>query len=95
MTRDTILTRKGNEIKQECFRTIHLRNYQYQVQEMNDRWLIMVTDRSGEEAKHEAIHSQDTQRCGYTWIQVWQLYMRTAEGVGSTMRAHGHCCKNW
>ena len=55
VTRDTILTRKGNEIKQECFRNIHLRNYQYQVQEMNDRWMITVTDRSGEEAKQYVV----------------------------------------
>ena len=50
LERDTILTRKGLEIKNECFRNIHLRNYQYQVQEMNDWWMFTVTDRSGDEA---------------------------------------------
>ena len=34
--RPSILTRKGQEKHDECFRNIHLQNYQYEVQETND-----------------------------------------------------------
>ena len=54
-TRDTILTRKGLEIRIECFRNYHVRNYQYQVQEMNDRWVIMVHDRSADEMQQHTV----------------------------------------
>ncbi len=37
--RQIILTRKGMEKRDECFRNIHLHNYQYEVQETNDRWI--------------------------------------------------------
>jgi hypothetical protein len=47
----SILTRKGVKIKQVSFWNVHLQNYQYQVQEMNDQWIIMVQDRSGEESQ--------------------------------------------
>ena len=43
--RTSILTRKGIEKRDECFRNIHLRNYRYEVQETNDRWMITTTER--------------------------------------------------
>lgn len=45
--RNSILTTKGEEKCKEAFNNIHLRNYRFAVQEMNDRWVIQVGERSG------------------------------------------------
>jgi hypothetical protein len=44
----TVLTRKGCKKQDKCFRNIHLHNYQFLVQEMNDWWIVTVVEKSGE-----------------------------------------------
>ena len=45
--RDTILTRKGQLLRDQAFLNIHIWNYQYIVQENNDHWNIQVGEKKG------------------------------------------------
>lgn len=47
--RPSILMRKGQEKRDDCFRNIHLCNYRYEVQETNDHWMVTTTERLRDE----------------------------------------------